>query len=135
MPVIQAIAVIHQQHLFSLIINALLSLPIEEQPGMFFLATGVLSMSSDKVFVATVYLSEVKQALNAGSIDRAHFERLAIAINTGTKLPSVATANGEAAFLCLLTSASAPLVRLSYGRMVVMALPCTLVLGGIAYWP
>ncbi|CAI1740826.1 Sodium/proton antiporter nhaB [Serratia entomophila] len=53
---------------------------------------------------------------------------LAVAINTGTNLPSVATPNGQAAFLFLLTSALAPLVRLSYGRMVWMALPYTLVL-------
>jgi NhaB family Na+:H+ antiporter len=31
----------------------------------------------------------------------------------------------------LLTSAIAPLVRFSYGRMVVMAFPYTLVLGGV----
>lgn len=42
-------------------------------------------------------------------------------------LPSVAT-NSQAAFLFLLTSALAPLVRLSYGRMVWMALPYTVVL-------
>jgi NhaB family Na+:H+ antiporter len=40
----------------------------------------------------------------------------------------VATPNGQAAFLFLLTSAIAPLVRLSYGRMVWMALPYTIVL-------
>ena len=51
-----------------------------------------------------------------------------MAINTGTNLPSVATPNGQAAFLFLLTSALAPLIRLSYGRMVLMALPYTLVL-------
>ena len=56
------------------------------------------------------------------------FELLAVAINTGTNLPSVATPNGQAAFLFLLTSALAPLIRLSYGRMVWMALPYTLVL-------
>lgn len=125
------VAVIHQQHLFTPIIHAVLELPIEQQPGMFFLANGLLSMISDNVFVATVYISEVKQSLDSGSIDQAHFERLAIAINTGTNLPSVATPNGQAAFLFLLTSTIAPLVRLSYGRMVVMALPYTLVLGGV----
>jgi len=125
------VAVIHQQHLFTPIIHAVLALPTEQQPGMFFLANGVLSMISDNVFVATVYISEVKQSLDSGSIDQAHFERLAIAINTGTNLPSVATPNGQAAFLFLLTSAIAPLVRLSYGRMVIMALPYTLVLGGV----
>ena len=56
---------------------------------------------------------------------------MSIAINTGTNLPSVATPNGQAAFLFLLTSAVAPLVRLSYGRMVYMALPYTLVMGGV----
>lgn len=125
------VAVIHQQHLFTPIIHAVLELPIEQQPGMFFLANGLMSMISDNVFVATVYISEVKQSLDSGSINQAHFERLAIAINTGTNLPSVATPNGQAAFLFLLTSAIAPLVRLSYGRMVVMALPYTLVLGGV----
>jgi NhaB family Na+:H+ antiporter len=40
----------------------------------------------------------------------------------------VATPNGQAAFLFLLTSAFAPLIRLSYGRMVIMALPYTIVM-------
>ncbi len=125
------VAVIHQQHLFSPVIHWVLNLPVEQQPGMFFLANGVLSMISDNVFVATVYISEVQQALADGLITREHFERLAIAINTGTNLPSVATPNGQAAFLFLLTSAIAPLVRLSYGRMVIMALPYTLVLSSV----
>jgi NhaB family Na+:H+ antiporter len=51
----------------------------------------------------------------------------------------VATPNGQAAFLFLLTSAIAPLVRLSYGRMVWMALPYTFVMGllgwyAVSYW-
>ncbi|MFN6817592.1 sodium/proton antiporter, partial [Proteus mirabilis] len=40
----------------------------------------------------------------------------------------VATPNGQAAFLFLLTSALSPLIRLSYGRMVMMALPYTIVM-------
>tara|TARA_R110000787_G_scaffold127867_2_gene239493 strand:- start:8985 stop:10490 length:1506 start_codon:yes stop_codon:yes gene_type:complete len=122
------VAVIHEQHLFSPIINAVLAMDVELQPGMFFLANGVLSMISDNVFVATVYINEVKAAYLAGDITRQHFNHLAVAINTGTNLPSVATPNGQAAFLFLLTSAVAPLLRLSYGRMVVMALPYTIVL-------
>jgi ABC-type lipoprotein export system ATPase subunit len=98
---------------------------------MFFLANGVLSMISDNVFVATVYINEVKDALDAGTITRTEFDQLAVAINTGTNLPSVATPNGQAAFLFLLTSALAPLIRLSYGRMVIMALPYTVVLGTV----
>ena len=49
-------------------------------------------------------------------------------INSGTNLPSVATPNGQAAFLFLLTSSVAPLLGLSYLRMVLMALPYTIVL-------
>ncbi|NDV20299.1 sodium/proton antiporter NhaB [Pseudodesulfovibrio sp. JC047] len=56
----------------------------------------------------------------------AHFDKLAVAINTGTNIPSVATPNGQAAFLFLLTSALAPVIRLSYGRMVILALPYTI---------
>ena len=122
------VAVIHEQHLFSGVITWVLTLEDTVQPGMFFLANGLLSAISDNVFVATVYINEVSQALIDGKIDRAQFDKLVIAINTGTNLPSVATPNGQAAFLFLLTSALAPLIRLSYMRMVFMALPYTIVL-------
>lgn len=122
------VAVIHEQHLFEPITHAVLSMEQSSQGVMLFLANGVLSMISDNVFVATVYINEVKAAMEAGTISREHFEDLAVAINTGTNLPSVATPNGQAAFLFLLTSALAPLIRLSYGRMVLMALPYTVVL-------
>ena len=125
------VAVIHDQHLFTPVIDAVLAMDSAVRPAMFFLANGVLSMISDNVFVATVYITEVKAALDAGTITRTEFDQLAVAINTGTNLPSVATPNGQAAFLFLLTSALAPLIRLSYGRMVIMALPYTLVLGGV----
>lgn len=122
------VAVIHEQHLFEPVTTWVLSLEESIQGPMLFLANGALSMISDNVFVATVYISEVKNALDAGTISREHFDILAVAINTGTNLPSVATPNGQAAFLFLLTSAIAPLIRLSYGRMVIMALPYTVVL-------
>lgn len=122
------VAVIHEQHLFTPVIESVLAMSSEVRPAMFFLANGILSAISDNVFVATVYISEIDAALKAGEIDRAEFDRLAIAINTGTNLPSVATPNGQAAFLFLLTSALAPLIRLSYGKMVLMALPYTIVL-------
>ncbi|ADZ90631.1 sodium/proton antiporter NhaB [Marinomonas mediterranea] len=128
------VSVIHAQHLFEPIIAYVLALPTHSQPIMFFIANGVLSAISDNVFVATVYIGEIKEALEAGAISREQFEILAVAVNTGTNLPSVATPNGQAAFLFLLTSAIAPLVRLSYGKMVWMALPYTIVLsivGGI----
>jgi NhaB family Na+:H+ antiporter len=120
------VAVIDQQNLFSPIIQWVFTLEGAMQTSMFYLANGVLSMISDNVFVATIYISEVKEALDAGQISRDTFDLLAVAINTGTNIPSVATPNGQAAFLFLLTSALAPLIRLSYGRMVWMALPYTI---------
>jgi len=127
------VGMIHDLHLFSPVIQWVLALPIEDQPRAFFLANGLLSAISDNVFVATVYINEVKAAFDAGDISRAHFDSLAVSINTGTNLPSVATPNGQAAFLFLLTSALAPLIRLGYIRMVIMALPYTIVLTVVGF--
>ena len=118
-------------------INWVMTYDGKTQEALFFIANGVLSMISDNVFVATVYIGEVEEMFNAGSLTREQFEVLAVAINTGTNIPSVATPNGQAAFLFLLTSALAPLIRLSYGRMVVMALPYTVTMsitGLAALW-
>lgn len=122
------VAVIIDQQLFAPVIQWALSYEGNTQLVIFYIANGLLSMVSDNVFVGTVYINEVKTALLDGRITRDQFDLLAVAINTGTNLPSVATPNGQAAFLFLLTSAIAPLVRLSYGRMVWMALPYTIVL-------
>lgn len=160
------VAVIHDQHLFAPVINYVLSLKGNTQLAAYYIANGVLSMISDNVFVATVYISQTKMhitqslglipdigmtgeelmgKLTAAGTLRAdvytalpqaaaeqtkaimdQFDKLAVAINTGTNIPSVATPNGQAAFLFLLTSALAPVIRLSYGRMVVLALPYTI---------
>jgi NhaB family Na+:H+ antiporter len=133
------VAMIHDQHLFKPIIDWALTLDPSQQPSMFYLANGILSMISDNVFVATVYIGEIKTAYDAGAIGLEQFEKLAIAINTGTNLPSVATPNGQAAFLFLLTSSLAPLINLDYIKMVKMAFPYTIVLGitgllGIIYF-
>ncbi len=162
------VAVIHDQHLFAPVISYVISLKGNTQLAAYYIANGLLSMISDNVFVATVYISETKahitQALglipNVGmtgtelmdkltatgtlrgdvyaalpqaageqaKVIMDQFDKLAVAINTGTNIPSVATPNGQAAFLFLLTSALAPVIRLSYGRMVVLALPYTITL-------
>ena len=85
------------------------------------------------MFVGTVYINEAHSALENGIISREMFDLIAVAINVGTNLPSVATPNGQAAFLFLLTSAFAPLIRLSYGKMVYMALPYTIVLSLVGF--
>ena len=160
------VAVIHEQHLFHPIMHFVLSLHGHLQLGAYYIANGLLSMISDNVFVATVYITETKMhfvqvlgqipdigmtgkelmakltdptlvradvlaSLPAEAADAArktmqHFDHLAVAINAGTNIPSVATPNGQAAFLFLLTSALAPIIRLSYGRMVYLALPYTI---------
>lgn len=160
------VAVIHDQHLFAPVSRYVLSFQGNTQLAAFYVANGLLSMISDNVFVATVYISETKlyiteflnripdigmsgaqlmEKLTAPNGIRAdvystlpqeaagqaqqimqQFDKLAVAINTGTNIPSVATPNGQAAFLFLLTSALAPVIRLSYGRMVMLALPYTL---------
>ncbi|MGG4731377.1 sodium/proton antiporter NhaB [Leclercia adecarboxylata] len=122
------VAVIVDQQLFAPIIRYVLQAEPDAQLTLFYLFNGLLSAISDNVFVGSVYINEAKTALQSGAINQQQFEMLAVAINTGTNLPSVATPNGQAAFLFLLTSALAPLIRLSYGRMVWMALPYTVVL-------
>ncbi|MDC1452222.1 hypothetical protein N8371_07440 [Vicingaceae bacterium] len=56
-----------------------------------------------------------------------------VSYNPGTNLPSVATQNGQAAFLFSLTSSVATLIGLSYGKIVKMAFPYTIGLG-LAGW-
>jgi len=131
------VAVIHHQGLFSPVIHWVMTYDGKTQEALFYVANGVLSMISDNVFVATVYIGEIDQMFQAGEITREQFDALAVAINTGTNIPSVATPNGQAAFLFLLTSALAPLIRLSYGKMVIMAFPYTITMsitGLLALW-
>ena len=128
------VAVISDQELFSGAIAAALSMDsAAAQRTAFFLSSGILSIVSDNVFVATIYMNEISESMRAATISRELAEGLAVAINTGTNLPSVGTPNGQAAFLFLLTSSLAPLIALSYGRMVWMALPymVALSLGGL----
>ena len=120
------VAVLDNQGLFSPVIHWVMEHDGKSQAALFYIANGVLSMISDNVFVATVYITEVAEIYRAGDLTREQFDALAVAINTGTNIPSVATPNGQAAFLFLLTSALAPLIRLSYGRMVIMAVPYTI---------
>ncbi len=117
------VGMIHQQDMFGPFLKWVLRLDPLSQPIALFGASGLLSIVSDNVFVATIYITQIKDALLAGAISPEQFDAMAVAINTGTNIPSIATPNGQAAFLFLLTSAIAPLIRLSYFRMVWMALP------------
>ena len=122
------VAVISSQGLFAPVIDYVLAQDANKQIPLFYLANGLLSVMSDNVFVGTVYITEIKNAYLNGLVTRDQFDLLAVAINTGTNIPSIATPNGQAAFLFILTSAIAPLIRLSYGRMVWMAMPYAIVM-------
>lgn len=133
------IGVINDQNLFGPVLSFVFAQSGTQQVVTYYLVNGALSAISDNVFVATVFIEEALEAFKSGALSREQFELLAVATNTGTNIPSVATPNGQAAFLFLLTSAVSPVVRLSYGRMMWMALPYTIVMSltGLAmvyYW-
>ncbi|HEX6927967.1 MAG TPA: sodium/proton antiporter NhaB [Gammaproteobacteria bacterium] len=117
------VGIIHTQHLFDPVIDSVLRMDGKMQLVMIYLSNGLLSAVSDNVFVATIYIDQVHNLLEAGLISRPLFDAQAAAIVMGTGIPAMATPNGQAAFLFLLTSALATQIRLSYGRMVWMALP------------
>ena len=127
------VAAIREQQLFAPALAAVLAQQGAAQAGWMYLANGLLSGISDNVFVATIYIGELQRALAAGQLAPEQFAHLAVAVNAGTNIPSIATPNGQAAFLFLLTSALAPLLRLSYGRMCWMALPY-LVVTSVVGW-
>jgi NhaB family Na+:H+ antiporter len=125
------VAVISDQQLFAPVIRFVLGQQGAAQTAWLYLANGALSAVSDNVFVATVYITELQRVFDAGQLAPAQYARLAVAVNAGTNIPSIATPNGQVAFLFLLTSALAPLLRLSYGRMCWMALPYFIVTSGV----
>lgn len=122
------VAVIENQNLFTPIAEVVLGVKGGMLVPVFYLVNGVLSAVSDNVFVASVFLHQAEHALAAGRVSHAAFQHLLVAVNAGTNIPSIATPNGQAAFLFLLASPLAPLLRLSYGRMMWMALPYASVL-------
>jgi NhaB family Na+:H+ antiporter len=144
------VGMIHDVELFKPIIEGVLELEEKRQASVLFIVNGVLSMVSDNVFVATIFVDEINYAFrgcsdaahhaaNGANKDPAHhhrrlegdcmsrdqFEKLGISIIAGTNLPSMATPNGQAALLFILTSNIAPLVHLSYRKMCIMTLPYT----------
>jgi len=131
------VAMIQSQLMFQPVMQWVLGLEGREQIFMVFLTNGFLSAISDNVFVATIYMDQIKQLFDQGLLSRELFDAQSVAVVMGTGIPSMSTPNGQAAFLFLLTSAIAPKIRLGYGRMVFMALPyfivCTLVSGVIIF--
>jgi NhaB family Na+:H+ antiporter len=127
------VAMIHTQSMFTPVMQYVMTLDGQEQVLMVFLTNGLLSAISDNVFVATIYMDQIRALFDAGQMSREMFDAQSVAVVLGTGIPSMSTPNGQAAFLFLLMSAIAPRIRLGYGRMIWMALPyfvvCTIVAG------
>jgi len=128
------IAVISSNDLFGPVAELIFSMSNEtHQLSVLFFANGLLSAVSDNVFVGTLFMTQCLNAYATNVITLDQFEHMAIAVNAGTNIPSIMTPNGQSAFLFLLTSALAPLIRLSYLRMMKMALPYAFVLAIASY--
>ena len=125
-------SMIEQSKLFEPIINFALSFHDGIQKLIIFISTGILSSISDNVFVATIYIGEISKAFSNGLISLEQFNSLGKIVNVATNITSMATPNGQAAFLFLLTSYITQKIYLNYSRMVVMAIPYTIVLSTVA---
>ena len=131
------LAVVHDQHLVTPVIEMVFEFKEEQQLIALYLVNGVLSLISDNVFIASVFINELEKAFAQGMFSREWYDKLAVIVNMGTNIPAVATPNGQAAFLFLLTSSLAPVIRLSYLEMVKLALPYTIILtatGGVCVY-
>jgi Na+:H+ antiporter, NhaB family len=126
------VAMIEAAGLFQPITALVLSGQGKDQLYGFFLASGILSAVSDNVFVASIYIHQAYNAFTQGVVDKLQFDRMAIIINLGTNIFSIATPNGQAAFLFLLTSVIARRINLSYLGMLWMAFPYAVVLISLA---
>lgn len=122
------VGMVEHTGLFQPIIQAALAQEGDSQTYFFFFASGILSVISDNVFVATIYIQQAIDSIQ----DRAQLEKIAVAINVGTNIPSIGTPNGQAAFLFLLTNVLASKIQLSYFKMMKMALPYLIVLTIVA---
>lgn len=125
------LAVVHDQHLITPVIQLVLSFEGQTQLIILYIVNGLLSMVSDSVFVASIFLSEMDTAYKAGKFSMDWYQNIAVVINMGTNIPSLGTPNGTAGFLFLLTSALAPVIQLSYFRMLMLMIPYFLVLSSI----
>ena len=117
------LGVVYEQQLVTPLAQWVFTFSGQERLVALYCTNGALSAVSDNVFIATVFINEVENAYTSGVIGHEDYEKLAVVVNMGTNLPAMATPNGHAALLFLLTSALAPLLHLSYFRMFKLILP------------
>ncbi|MDR0454319.1 MAG: sodium/proton antiporter [Deferribacteraceae bacterium] len=124
------LAVVHDQHLVAPLTQWVFTLSGKTQLMALYFVNGTLSFTSDNVFIASIFIGEVDRAYAAGTFSREWYEKLGVIVNMGTNIPAIATPNGHAALLFLLTSSLAPMIKLSYFRMFKLTLPYTIVMTG-----
>jgi NhaB family Na+:H+ antiporter len=123
------LAVVDEQHLVKPLIRWTLTFDGNIQLMALYFTNGALSLVSDNIFVASVFINEIEIAYGGGKgFTREWFEKLGVVVCLGTNMPTMGTPNGHAALLFLLTSSLAPLVNLSYWQIFKLALPYTIVL-------
>lgn len=121
------LGVAHEQHLIAPLAHWVFTFSGKAQLIALYFTNGTLSFVSDNVFVATVFINEVEHAFHEGIISsHEDYEKLAVVVNMGTNIPAMATPNGHAALLFLLTSSLAPVLKLSYFQMFKLTLPYTI---------
>jgi NhaB family Na+:H+ antiporter len=125
------LAVVHDQHLVTPMIHWVLSFEGRVQLLVLYFVNGILSMISDSVFVAAVFITEVDNAYQQGAFSLDWYQNLATVVNMGTNIPSLGTPNGTAGFLFLLTSALSPLIKLSYFQMLKIMVPYFVTLSSV----
>lgn len=143
------VAIIAEQQLFAPIIDIVVGISnFKAQIAILFFITGVLSMISDNVFVAAVFLGELTRQLQRNCEDhdgvfvnevfpRNEYDILTVVTLAGVNILGIATPNGQAAFLFLYTSALAPTLGLTYVKMMRLIAPYTLLLtlmGFVSLW-
>ena len=125
------LGVVHDQHLVKPLADWVFTFSGKAQKIALYFTNGTLSFVSDNVFIASVFISEVDKAYAAGAFDQHWYEKLGVVVNMGTNIPAIATPNGQAGFLFILTSSLAPLIRLSYFKMFKLVLPYTIVMTAV----
>lgn len=121
-------SVIEEQKIFHPLIQFLLKINVSSiQFISFYLFNGILSSVSDNIFVSSICMNEIQYAFNHGFIDLEKLKKLTLIINIGTNIPSMATPNGQSAFLFVLTSQIAFILKLTYKRMIIMTIPFTII--------
>jgi len=131
------LAVVEDQSLVTPLVQWVFTFGGKVQLLMLYFANGALSAVSDNVFIASVFIKEVEQLYLQGLFSNEWYSKLAVAVSIGTNVPAIATPNGHAALLFLLTSSLAPKIDLSYWQMVKLTLPYTIamtVTGGAAIY-